>query len=76
MSLVGSVEYNSDRYSSTDAVRVVDQYTLVNIKAVYDILYGFSIEGGINNLSDENYALDEGYPLAGRNFFVNLRYTY
>lgn len=76
LSLVGSVEYNSDRYSSTDAVRVVDQYTLVNIKAVYDILYGFSIEGGINNLSDENYALDEGYPLAGRNFFVNLRYTY
>jgi len=76
LSLVGSVEYNSDRYSSTDAVRVIDQYTLVNIKAVYDILYGFSIEGGINNLSDENYALDEGYPLAGRNFFVNLRYTY
>jgi iron complex outermembrane receptor protein len=76
LSLVGSVEYNSDRYSSTDTVRVVDQYTLVNIKAIYDILYGFSIEGGINNLSDENYALDEGYPLAGRNYFVNLRYTF
>ena len=76
LSLLGSVEYNGDRYSSTDGVRVADQYTLVGAKAIYEFLNGFAVEGGINNLFDENYALDEGYPLAGRNYFVNLRYTF
>lgn len=76
LSLLGSVEYNGDRYSSSDAVRVADAYTLVNAKAIYDMAYGFSIEGGVNNIGDENYALDEGYPLAGRTFFVNVSYKY
>jgi len=34
----------------------------------------FSIEAGINNLADRNYALVEGYPEPGRNYFVNLSY--
>lgn len=76
LSLLGSFEYNGDRYSSTDGLRVADQYILVGTKAIYEFLNGFSVEGGINNLFDENYAVDEGYPLAGRNFFVNLRYTF
>ncbi|MFH0996111.1 MAG: TonB-dependent receptor [Pseudomonadota bacterium] len=76
LSLLGSVEYNTDRYSSSDAVRVADAYTLVNAKAIYEMAYGIAIEGGINNITDANYALDEGYPLAGRSFFVNVSYKY
>ena len=76
LSVLGSVEYNGDRLSSTDGVRVANQYVLVNAKAIYEFYRGYSIEGGINNITDENYALDEGYPLAGRNFFVNLRYKF
>ncbi len=76
LSLLGSVEYNGDRYSSSDAVRVADAYTLVNAKAIYEMAYGFSIEGSVNNLADANYAIDEGYPLAERSFFVNVSYKY
>jgi len=76
LSLLGSVEYNGDRYSSSDAVRVANSYTLVNAKAIYEMSHGFSIEGGVNNLTDENYALEEGFPLEGRSFFVNVSYKY
>lgn len=76
LSVLGSTEFNADRFSSSDGVRVADQYVLFNAKAIYECYKGYSIEGGINNIADEDYALDEGYLLAGRTFFVNLRYTY
>ncbi|MEN6484144.1 MAG: TonB-dependent receptor [Syntrophobacteraceae bacterium] len=76
LSWLNSVEYNGDRYSSSDGVRVAREYALVNTKAIYEIGKGFTIEGGINNLTDANYALDEGYPLDGRNYFMNLRYRW
>ncbi len=76
LSFLGSVEFNSNRYSSSDAIRVADQYVLVNTKAIYEIYKGFSVEAGIRNICDENYALDEGYPLEGRNYFMNLRYNF
>jgi iron complex outermembrane receptor protein len=55
---------------------VAEAYTLVNAKAIYEMPHGFTIEGGVNNLTDADYALDEGYPLAGRSFFVNVSYKY
>ena len=76
LSWLNSVEYNGDRYSSTDGVRMAKQYALLNTKAIYEVYKGFSVEGGIYNLTDENYAIDEGYPMQGRNFFVNLRYKW
>jgi len=76
LSLLGSVEYNGDRYSSTDGVRVAQEYALVNTKAIYEVYKGFSIEAGINNITDENWEVDEGYPLDGRTYFVNLRYRF
>lgn len=76
LSILGSVEYNGDRYSSSDGVRVADEYALVNTKAIYEVYKGFSVEAGIHNITDENYEIDEGYPLEGRTFFVNLRYKF
>jgi len=76
LSVLGSAEFNEDRFSSSDGARVAAKYLLFNTKAIYEVYKGISVEGGINNLLDENYAIDEGYPLAGRTFFVNLRYTY
>ena len=76
LSVLGSAEFNEDRYSSSDATRVACKYLLFNTKVIYEFYKGLSVEGGINNALDENYAVDEGYPLAGRTFFVNLRYTY
>jgi len=76
LSILGSVEYNGDRYSSTDGVRVAQEYALLHTKAIYEVGKGFSIEAGIDNIADENYELDEGYPLAGRTYFAHLRYRF
>lgn len=76
-SLLGSVEYNSDRYSDAAyAPAVAGGYTLVNIKEIYEIYPGVQLEGGIDNVFDENWELEEGYPLAGRSFFVQMRFAY
>ncbi|TWV99666.1 TonB-dependent receptor [Chitinophaga pinensis] len=32
-------------------------------------------EGGINNITDKNYSLVEGYPEPGRNYFANVVYS-
>ena len=34
------------------------------------------IDGGFTNLFDRNYELSDGYPLAGRTWFVNGRYRF
>ncbi len=76
LSLLSSLEYNTDRYSSTDGVRVAKCYTLVNAKAMYEVYRGVTVEGGINNITDTNYALEEGFPLEGRTFFMNVTYKF
>ncbi|MFV0436736.1 MAG: TonB-dependent receptor plug domain-containing protein, partial [Desulfopila sp.] len=62
------VEYNSKRYSATDGSRVAGDFTVTNVKLGYNFNRGFVAEAGIKNLFDENYAIDEGYPEAGRTF--------
>ena len=73
--LLASIEHNSRRYSTSYGT-TAGAYTLVNAKASVK-LYGFiSAEAGVNNIFDVNYALVEGFPEAGRTFFVNLVFRY
>jgi len=37
---------------------------------------GMTLDTGINNLFDKEYAYVKGYPMPGRNFYVGLRYDY
>lgn len=37
---------------------------------------GVTLNTGINNLFDQDYAYVKGYPMPGRNFYLGLRYTY
>ncbi len=77
LSLLPSLEYNSDRNSDASyAPSVAQAYTLINAKAIYEVYKGLTIEAGINNLTDENWSLTEGFPLAGRTFFANMRYKF
>lgn len=68
-----NLEYNSGRYSTTYGARAGD-FAVFNTSAGVHVWKWFSIEAGINNLADRNYALVEGYPEPGRNYFVNLSY--
>ncbi len=65
----------SGRYSSSDGVRETDSCTVVNAKAAVSLIKGLSVEAGVNNLLDENYEIDEGYPEEGLNYFANLTYN-
>jgi iron complex outermembrane receptor protein len=71
VALIGSVEYNSSRYSTSYGVQT-GGFMLANVKGSVQVYKFVSLEGGVNNLFDRNYALAEGFPEPGRNFFVNL----
>ena len=72
--LVGSVEYNSTRYSTSYGTQA-GGFMVAYAKASVRLQRYVSLEGGVNNLFDRNYALAEGFPEPGRNFFVNLLLT-
>lgn len=74
LSLLVSTEYNSKRFSTSYGT-TAGAYVLANTKASYRFYDNFRIEGGINNLFDKHYSLVEGFPEAGRNFFVNLIFS-
>ncbi|RYU93627.1 TonB-dependent receptor plug domain-containing protein [Emticicia agri] len=75
VNLLLSAEYNSDRYSTSYGTQA-KAYTLMNTKASVKIYKFISAEAGINNIFDKNYTLVEGFPEAGRNYFVTLAFSY
>ncbi|MFZ1984231.1 MAG: TonB-dependent receptor [Desulfatitalea sp.] len=64
------------RYSSSNGVRETDSFTVADFKASYRIAGDLKIEGGVNNIFDKNYEIEEGYPEEGVNYFANLTYRY
>ncbi|WP_228466990.1 TonB-dependent receptor plug domain-containing protein [Adhaeribacter swui] len=72
--LTASAEYNSSRYSTSYGIKSAG-FTLLNLRAQVKVYRGVSVEGGVNNLFDKNYTLVEGFPEAGRNYFVNLVFS-
>jgi len=48
-------------------------YALLNLQAEYDFDPNTSLAFGATNLLDENFALAEGFPEPGRQFYINLR---
>ncbi|SEI45760.1 iron complex outermembrane recepter protein [Dyadobacter koreensis] len=73
--VLASLEHNSDRYSTSYGTRA-KAYTLVNAKASVKLYKSILAEAGLNNIFDVNYSLVEGFPEAGRNFFVNLVFSH
>lgn len=68
-----NTEYNTERYSTTYGT-IAGSFLLLNANASVQVWKFFSVEAGINNITDKNYVLAEGYPEAGRNYFINLAY--
>ena len=66
-------EYNSKRYNTTYGT-TADEFILLNTRVYVHVWRYFSIEAGVNNIFDKNYALVEGYAEPGRNYFANIIY--
>lgn len=74
----GVIQFEDGRYNLNEPGAIVrlSQFTTVDISTTYRFPHEIEIQGGVRNLFDRNYQLFEGYPEAGRNFFVNLRYFF
>lgn len=75
VSVIASEEYNSRRYSTSYGT-IAGSFYLTNARVQIELIKGFSVDGGVNNIFDLNYQLVEGFPEAGRNYFANLHYTF
>lgn len=73
---IASTEYNSSRFSSSDGRRQADAFLIGNLKAVWLVRKDLDAEFGVNNVSDENYAYEEGFPEPGRTYFMNANFRF
>lgn len=64
------LEYNSRRWVSD--TKEIPGFTVLNFKLTRVLLSRMKFEAGINNLSDRNYELAQGFPAPGRMYFSNL----
>ncbi len=74
-SIQANTEYNSKRYSTSYGTST-GSFATINTNASVHVWRLFSVEAGINNITDRNYSLVEGYPEPGRNYFANLLYSF
>lgn len=74
--LLASAEYNGKRYSNTTGTRIAEDFVVGNLKATLIATEQLSAEFGVNNVADQNYAYEEGFPEPGRNYFANLNLSY
>ena len=51
-------------------------YSIVDLGTTVPLVQGFSLRTGIKNLLDKNYYYTPGYPEAGRNWYLNMRYSF
>ncbi|MBK7223438.1 MAG: TonB-dependent receptor [Saprospiraceae bacterium] len=72
-SLLGTAEYNSERFSTSYGTRA-EAFTVVSLTSRWVITPALRLQLGANNLLDANYALVEGFPEEGRTFFVTLTF--
>lgn len=72
LSIIPSAEYNSARWSLTTG-QGVGAYALLNLKIAIRLPGQTTLSFGANNLCDRNYAITEGYYLAGRTLFANVQ---
>ncbi len=72
-----NVELASDRWSMSTAVPLTfirtGAYALVNLSADYDVTDRLRLTVAAQNLGDQNYQLTDGFPEAGRSFYLSAR---
>lgn len=72
-----SLEIASDRWTvsvtnAADFYKTGD-YVLANVAADWDVNETVRLSFGVQNLTDENYQLTDGFPEAGRSFYAGVR---
>lgn len=68
-----SADAMSRRYSTSDGKQVAAGFGVVDLKAAWLWRSDLTVEGGVRNAADKLYAYTEGFPEAGRTWFLQLR---
>lgn len=80
ITLNGNVQYIAGQYFYSRKAPLIKEryanYTLVNLRATYDLNETFSIYGGIDNLLDENYEQSFGFPREGRYLYTGIKASF
>ncbi|MCL4783497.1 MAG: TonB-dependent receptor [Bryobacterales bacterium] len=78
VTLLGDLLYEGGRWNSNDAGRVLRaiSFASAGLSASTRLNRQTELQVGVSNLFDRNYFLVEGYPEAGRSYYVNLRYRF
>lgn len=72
--VVAFVESASDRWDFNYVK--LGSYTTLNLKVAYRPMKALTLEAGVNNANDVNYAFQDGFPQPGRMWFANARYQF
>lgn len=75
-----NVEYADQRWTVTTTTPLAwyktGSYLLVNVAADYAVSENFTVTVAAQNLGDQDYQLTDGFPEAGRSFYLSLRARY
>lgn len=79
LAIVPSVDMEGPRWLQNAVINTLyyhtGSYTLVGIKAAYQVSHRLQLDVGVNNLLDRNYLLEDSYNGPGRQYYANVRYA-
>lgn len=71
-----SLETSSSRYSTSNGLQQVTGFGIANLKTGYRFVDDkLLVEAGVRNMFDRLYAYTEGFPEAGRTYFLQFNYS-
>ncbi|MFY9143027.1 TonB-dependent receptor plug domain-containing protein [Sulfuricurvum sp.] len=78
VALYGDMKFRKGAYDQiTDYSYIITpSFTTFDLKAIYKPTAHITAEAGIKNLTDKLVQYDLGFPVAGREFFANIGYTF
>ncbi len=77
-SLYGNMRFRKGAYEQkADKSYVINPtFTTFDLKGIYKPTPNITAEIGIKNVTDKLYAYDLGFPMAGREYFINIGYNF
>jgi iron complex outermembrane receptor protein len=78
MLLLATARYESGTITTNDSGLIIpaSKFATADLGGIIPIFGGMNLQVGVKNLFDRNYYYQEGYPEAGRNWYLNARYRF
>jgi iron complex outermembrane receptor protein len=76
--LLAAVRYESGTITTNDSGLIIpaSKFATADLGGIVSIYKGIDIQIGVKNIFDRFYYYQEGYPQAGRNWYLNMRYRF